>query len=181
MADWRHSAACLEADSELFFPIGNTGPAIQQIAAATAVCDGCPVRDACLDYALDNGIGDGVWGGLSEDQRRSLKRRTDRKRRAASPTPAPRGRPRAAPEKKRGAFVNGTPTWSILNAASNRGWSVRDIAERLGMSHASAYGLIIGRREQVTEATAARVAAADFSGPPPEPADAADRTAVRCR
>jgi WhiB family transcriptional regulator, redox-sensing transcriptional regulator len=41
--DWRHRAACLEEDPELFFPIGETGPAREQIAEAKAVCVGCPV------------------------------------------------------------------------------------------------------------------------------------------
>ncbi len=46
--DWRDRAACLDADPELFFPIGNTGPAILQIEEAKAVCRTCPVIDSCL-------------------------------------------------------------------------------------------------------------------------------------
>ena len=45
--DWRHRAACLDEDPELFFPIGNTGPALQQIEDAKAVCRRCPVVDTC--------------------------------------------------------------------------------------------------------------------------------------
>ena len=81
--DWRHNAACLTEDPELFFPIGNTGPALQQIEEAKAVCRTCPVIDTCLKWALENGQDAGVWGGLSEDERRSLKRRTARARRAS--------------------------------------------------------------------------------------------------
>jgi WhiB family redox-sensing transcriptional regulator len=81
--DWRHNAACLTEDPELFFPIGNTGPALAQIEEAKAVCHRCPVVDTCLKWALENGQDAGVWGGMSEDERRALKRRTARARRAS--------------------------------------------------------------------------------------------------
>ena len=58
-----------------FFPIGNTGPALLQIEEAKAVCRRCEVVDACLAWALETGQDAGVWGGLSEDERRALKRR----------------------------------------------------------------------------------------------------------
>jgi WhiB family redox-sensing transcriptional regulator len=72
--DWRDRAACLDEDPELFFPIGNTGPAILQIEEAKAVCRRCPVIETCLQWALDSGQDAGVWGGLSEDERRALRR-----------------------------------------------------------------------------------------------------------
>jgi WhiB family redox-sensing transcriptional regulator len=81
--DWRHRAACLTEDPELFFPIGNTGPAVVQIDAAKAVCTSCEVVDTCLKWAMENNQDSGVWGGLSEDERRALKRRTARARRAS--------------------------------------------------------------------------------------------------
>lgn len=77
---WRYSAVCGEEDPELFFPIGNTGPALLQIEEAKAVCRRCPVRDACLMWALDTNQHDGIWGGLSEDERRAMKRRAARNR-----------------------------------------------------------------------------------------------------
>ena len=80
---WRHRAECLNHDPELFFPIGNTGPAITQIQEAKAVCQKCDVMTACLKFALESGQDSGVWGGLSEDERRSLKRRNARARRAS--------------------------------------------------------------------------------------------------
>ena len=83
--DWRHRAACLDEDPELFFPIGNTGPALQQIEDAKAVCRRCPVVDTCLTWALDTGQDAGVWGGLSEDARRAPPRRPAGPRRAGSP------------------------------------------------------------------------------------------------
>jgi WhiB family redox-sensing transcriptional regulator len=81
--DWRDRAACLDEDPELFFPIGNTGPALLQIEEAKAVCRRCEVVEACLRWALENGQDAGVWGGMSEDERRALKRRTARARRAS--------------------------------------------------------------------------------------------------
>ena len=70
--DWRDKAACLTADPELFFPVGNTGPAVDQIEKAKAVCARCTVSEMCLQYALDTNQDSGVWGGLSEDERRAL-------------------------------------------------------------------------------------------------------------
>ena len=80
--DWRHQAACRDEDPELFFPIGNTGPAILQIEEAKSVCRTCPVIEDCLAWALESGQDAGVWGGLSEDERRALKRRNQRARAA---------------------------------------------------------------------------------------------------
>ncbi|MFJ3222477.1 WhiB family transcriptional regulator [Streptomyces sp. NPDC086783] len=84
MDDWRESAACRTADPDLFFPIGNTGPALLQIQEAKAVCRGCPVQDACLEWALDSEQTQGVWGGTSEDERRALRRRTATRRARAT-------------------------------------------------------------------------------------------------
>jgi len=78
--DWRHRAVCRDEDPELFFPIGNTGPALMQIEEAKAVCRRCPVMSECLSWALESGQDAGVWGGLSEDERRALKRRNARAR-----------------------------------------------------------------------------------------------------
>ena len=82
--DWRAKAACRDKDPELFFPVGNTGAAYQQIEEAKAVCRTCKVIDACLKCALDTNQDYGVWGGLSEDERRALKRRAMRARRSQS-------------------------------------------------------------------------------------------------
>lgn len=74
--DWRHSALCRDEDPELFFPIGTTGPALMQVEHAKAVCGRCPAQRDCLDWALESGQDAGVWGGLSEEERRALKRTT---------------------------------------------------------------------------------------------------------
>ncbi|MEX1047375.1 MAG: WhiB family transcriptional regulator [Actinomycetota bacterium] len=72
--DWVHKAKCREEDPELFFPIGTTGPAAEQVDAAKAICMICPVRLDCLEWALATGQDAGVWGGMSEEERRALRR-----------------------------------------------------------------------------------------------------------
>ncbi|HSJ27383.1 MAG TPA: WhiB family transcriptional regulator [Acidimicrobiia bacterium] len=81
---WTEIAACRDSDPSLFFPIGSTGPALDQIAAAKAICSGCAVIDECLQYALETNQEAGVWGGYAEDERRRLRKRwlAERRRRA---------------------------------------------------------------------------------------------------
>jgi WhiB family redox-sensing transcriptional regulator len=83
---WRADAACAQVDPDLFFPVGVTGPAVGQIAAAKAVCSGCPVRSECLEFAIATNQEYGVWGGASEEERRVLRRqwRAARRRQVAS-------------------------------------------------------------------------------------------------
>lgn len=77
-ASWRESAACLGADTELFFPVGSRGPAAEDIHAAKAFCGRCPVRVCCLTYALDTGQTAGIWGGYDENERRFMRQRQRR-------------------------------------------------------------------------------------------------------
>ncbi|MFF8960805.1 WhiB family transcriptional regulator [Streptomyces sp. NPDC014894] len=87
--NWRAGAACKGEDPELFFPIGSTGTALSQTEQAKAVCNRCLVMERCLQWALESGEDSGVWGGLSEDERRAMKRRAARRRaRTASVTAA---------------------------------------------------------------------------------------------
>lgn len=81
---WRDDAACRDTDPDLFFPVGTTGAAVDQIAAAKTVCQSCAVRSECLDFALLTNQDSGVWGGLAEDERRKLRRSWTKARRAAS-------------------------------------------------------------------------------------------------
>jgi hypothetical protein len=69
--DWT-DAVCREVDPELFFPIGDTS--YRQIEDAKKVCAGCPIRSKCLDWALETRQDSGVWGGLSERERREIAR-----------------------------------------------------------------------------------------------------------
>lgn len=73
--DWRHHAACRDEDPELFFPIGTSGPAVLQTEQAKAVCRRCSATDECLQWAIESGQDAGVWGGMSEEERRAAKRR----------------------------------------------------------------------------------------------------------
>lgn len=76
--DWRYEAACLTHDPELFFPIGDSGPALDQVEQAKVVCRTCPVMQECLAWALETGQDFGVWGGMSESERLALRRRRSR-------------------------------------------------------------------------------------------------------
>jgi WhiB family redox-sensing transcriptional regulator len=66
---WMLEARCLDADPEAFFP--EKGGSTRE---AKRICAACPVRDECLDYALANDERFGIWGGLSERERRRAKR-----------------------------------------------------------------------------------------------------------
>jgi WhiB family redox-sensing transcriptional regulator len=72
--DWRDNAACRDTDPDLFFPIGTTGPAVDQIDSAKAVCDRCDAQAACLEFALATNQESGIWGGTSEEERRRLRK-----------------------------------------------------------------------------------------------------------
>lgn len=71
--DWRDYSACRDTSPDLFFPVGTTGPALEQIAEAKAVCRECPVRAACLEYAVVTNQDTGIWGGTSEEERKKLR------------------------------------------------------------------------------------------------------------
>ena len=66
---WQERALCAQTDPEAFFP--EKGGSTRE---AKRICLGCEVRDACLEYALAHDERFGIWGGLSERERRRLKR-----------------------------------------------------------------------------------------------------------
>jgi len=66
---WQSDALCAQTDPEAFFP--EKGGSTRE---AKRICDGCEVRGECLDYALANDERFGIWGGLSERERRKLRR-----------------------------------------------------------------------------------------------------------
>ncbi|WP_151475933.1 WhiB family transcriptional regulator [Streptomyces albicerus] len=72
--EWLRRAACADEDPELFFPVGTTGPARHEIAAAKRICARCPVSGQCLAWALATGQTSGVWGGTGEEERAVLLR-----------------------------------------------------------------------------------------------------------
>ena len=83
---WRKNALCRDTDPELFFPVGSTGQALQQISAAKEVCCECTVKTDCLEFAIETNQDCGIWGGLSEDERRDVRRKMAAERRAARAT-----------------------------------------------------------------------------------------------
>jgi WhiB family transcriptional regulator, redox-sensing transcriptional regulator len=71
--NWRAKAAGIGQDIELFFPSGTTGPVLVQVEQAKNFCRRCKVATQCLEYAIETGQ-DGIWGGMTEDERRALRR-----------------------------------------------------------------------------------------------------------
>jgi len=74
VADWRAHAACAGYPNTLFFPSVDATDE-SSIERAKAVCRVCPVIDACLEYALETNQRSGIWGGTSEKERKSLRRK----------------------------------------------------------------------------------------------------------
>jgi WhiB family transcriptional regulator, redox-sensing transcriptional regulator len=75
---WQRQANCMGVDPDLFFP--ERGASTRE---AKEVCRGCVVREDCLEHALSNGEKFGIWGGLSERERRRIRRRRALERRGA--------------------------------------------------------------------------------------------------
>jgi WhiB family transcriptional regulator, redox-sensing transcriptional regulator len=78
--EWREAAACGAVDTDIFFPNGLTGHAIDQTKLAKTLCNDCRVRRQCLEFALRTNQDHGVWGGATEEERRVIRRQ----RRAAA-------------------------------------------------------------------------------------------------
>ncbi len=84
--DWQESAACRDYDNGLFFGPEQGEHELerqQREAEAKAVCQRCVVIEPCLEFAMDTNQKYGIWGGLNEKERASLKRRRARSRRAS--------------------------------------------------------------------------------------------------
>lgn len=69
-ASWVHQAACSPKTAEWFFPVSKA--ATRTVRAAQSICGGCPVINACGEYAVSTGQTEGMWGGLTEEQLRRL-------------------------------------------------------------------------------------------------------------
>ncbi|SFO53733.1 WhiB family transcriptional regulator, redox-sensing transcriptional regulator [Pseudonocardia ammonioxydans] len=84
VADREPQMACTapDVDIELFFPVGTSGPALLQTAEAKAICWSCPILKSCRTAALERPdlYRHGVFGGLSEDERRAILRRAGQRR-----------------------------------------------------------------------------------------------------
>ncbi len=80
--DWKNQAACAGYPDDLFFPASEAEERLTE--TALEVCASCQVTSECLDYALESNQRSGIWGGTTEKERRSLRRRwlAERKRTA---------------------------------------------------------------------------------------------------
>lgn len=87
LADWQDDAACREAPTEIFFPVAGDPETAHWVAM---FCDLCPVRTECLEYALATRQRYGIWGGMTERQRRRILKQ----RNGAHPEMARAPRPR---------------------------------------------------------------------------------------
>jgi WhiB family redox-sensing transcriptional regulator len=70
--DWHADGACRGMDANLWFP--RAGESIRLIRLAQSICSACPVQPECLDYAVSSIEPFGIWGGLTERQRRQLRK-----------------------------------------------------------------------------------------------------------
>jgi WhiB family redox-sensing transcriptional regulator len=78
---WMVKGNCRDEPPSRFFPSDGVG-----VEVARRICAGCPVKTLCLEYALEQRVDHGVWGGASErERRRILKRRRDDATAASSP------------------------------------------------------------------------------------------------
>jgi WhiB family transcriptional regulator, redox-sensing transcriptional regulator len=105
VTDWWSRAACKSADPDVFFPISGSGPALAQVDSAKAVCAACQVRGDCLRYALAAGTLQGVWGGMTEEERRLLRQREAKARLRAAERSGRAARAQRPRQPSRGAWA----------------------------------------------------------------------------
>lgn len=120
-------ALCAETDPEAFFP--DKGGSVKD---AKRLCGACPAQEECLQWALDNDERFGVWGGLSERERRRL-RRTQAARRAAQ-EPATVVAPHRRPPRTAPRPWTTQEARDAIRALTARGFSAKEIARELGIS-----------------------------------------------
>lgn len=84
--EWQEDAACRTEDNMLFFGADDGESELERQsreAQAKAICQSCPVREPCLEFAMETNQRYGIWGGYTDKERGSLKRRRARARRAS--------------------------------------------------------------------------------------------------
>jgi WhiB family redox-sensing transcriptional regulator len=117
-----HGLPAKEID-KLFFHAARNHRAI---AEAKAICGGCPVKKACFDYALDNEIRQGMWGGLTEDERRPWHARVNKRLDYARVKAAFEGRD---------VHLSDTERDAVTRHAYVRGWSPERLAYALRLDN----------------------------------------------
>ena len=130
--DWRDQAICRDApDADLWFPVGETGPAALQIFEAKNVCRHCPVLAACGRWALDTKQLFGIWGGMTEGERDAVQRRIARTREKARAAEKPAVEPTVEPvEEREPARVDGLLVAAPV-AVAHRLYQERSSGDRL--------------------------------------------------
>jgi len=78
-SNWRAESACLNTDPDVFFPVAVGTAAGKLVTRALRICDGCPVKQQCLDYAMRSGEKDGIWGGTTPEERIRARRASHRR------------------------------------------------------------------------------------------------------
>ena len=117
---WQLQANCMGVDPDLFFP--ERGASTRE---AKEVCRGCVVREDCLEYALANGEKFGIWGGMSERERRRLRRARAMARREATSPACPDlmrptgGRPTLPDVRPRGLSQFGVTRLSMVRSGES--------------------------------------------------------------
>jgi WhiB family transcriptional regulator, redox-sensing transcriptional regulator len=109
---WRSDAACQNAEPELFFPISATSASAISIKHAKLICASCLVRSQCLEYALEHRQEQGIWGGLTDTERQSL-RAGAASARGQPPAPA-----RPTRQHRRRSSAHGAATRPAVPAAT---------------------------------------------------------------
>ena len=135
-SDWRSRASCRDVDPEIFFPTAEAGPQLDaEVAAARAVCGGCTVRAACLDFARKR-LPHGIAGGLTPGERRRLDRRPGSRK---EPRPRTVGRSSEVAEAGR--------------AALRAGQRPAEVAREFGVSDRTVCRWVAANRSATTAAT----------------------------
>ena len=84
--EWQEDAACRELDNIIFFGAEDGESELERQsreAQAKSICHTCPVKEPCLEFAMETNQRYGIWGGHTDKERASLKRRRARARRAS--------------------------------------------------------------------------------------------------
>lgn len=114
--DWMANALCREIDPDMFYPEGRGGTITIATEEAKSVCNRCPVIDGCREWAVAAGEVFGVWGGLTGDELRNLRRR------------------RTAQESKYALCID---QQELIERRVAEGASHREIGVELGVGHSS--------------------------------------------
>ncbi|WP_374118694.1 WhiB family transcriptional regulator [Streptomyces sp. 8L] len=132
--DWRGQGACRTADPDLFFPDGHTIPL--RILEAKRICARCPIQVECRTSALKRREPYGVWGGLTEDERKvTLRKRNPARRQKAVARALDLSSPeRPAAKPRRPAVVRVLETYGRVVQLRAQGLNQRSIARDLGTS-----------------------------------------------